>query len=61
MGFKELDDKKLRRKHRIQVIKCCKFSYKKVCKFLNEYVQKMYIKMDSTEFETIIADFKNSN
>lgn len=60
MGFKEPDDKKLKRKHRLQVFLCCKFSYKKVCKFLNEYVQKMYVRMSTTEFETIIDEFRGT-
>ena len=60
MGFKEPDDKKLKRKHRFQVFLCCKFSYKKVCRFLNEYVQKMYVRMSTTEFETIIDEFRDT-
>ncbi len=60
MGFKEPDDKKLKRKHRFQVFLCCKFSYKKVCRFLNEYVQKMYVRMSTTEFETIIDEFRGT-
>ncbi len=60
MGFKEPDDKKLRHKHQLQVFLCCKLSYKKVCKFLNEYVQKMYIRMSTTEFETIIDEFRGT-
>lgn len=60
MGFKEPNDKKLRRKHQLQVFLCCKFSYKKVCRFLNEYVQKMYVRMSATEFETIIDEFRGT-
>lgn len=60
MGFKEPDDKKLRHKHQLQVFLCCKLSYKKVCKFLNEYVKKMYIRMSTTEFETIIDEFRGT-
>lgn len=60
MGFKETDDIKLRRKYRIEVIRCCKFSYKEVCRFLNEYVQKMYVRMSTSEFETIIDEFRGT-
>lgn len=58
MGFKEPDDKKLRRKHRFEVMRCCKLSYKKVSRFLYEYVQKMYVKMSATEFQTLIDEFR---
>ncbi len=58
MGFKETDDKKLRRKHRFEVMRCCKLSYKKVSRFLYEYVQKMYVKMSATEFQTLIDEFR---
>lgn len=60
MRFKEPDDKQLRHKHQLQVFLCCKLSYKKVCKFLNEYVQKMYVRMNTTEFETIIDEFRGT-
>lgn len=61
MGFKDPDDQKLKRKHRIEVILCCKLSYKKICKFLNEYVQKMYVNMSTAEFATIIDQFRGTN
>lgn len=60
MGFKEPDDKKLRYKHRIQVIRLCKFSYKKVRRFLYEYVPKMYTRMSVAEFENIIDEFRGT-
>lgn len=60
MGFKEPDNKKIRRKHRFEVIRCCQLSYKKVCRFLNEYVQKMYVKMSASEFEAIINEFRGT-
>lgn len=60
MGFKEPDDKKLRHNHKLQVFLCCKLSYKKVCRFLNDYVQKMYVRMSATEFETIIDEFRGT-
>lgn len=58
MGFKEPDDKKLKLKHRLAVIGACKFSYKRVCNFLNMYVQKMYVRMSTTEFQTLIDEFR---
>lgn len=60
MGFKEPKDKKLRCKHQFQVFLCCKLSYKKVCRFLNEYVKEMYVKMSAAEFETIIDEFRGT-
>ena len=60
MGFKEPNDKKARHKYQLQVFLCCKLSYKKVCRFLNEYVQKMFVRMSDTEFETIIDEFRGT-
>lgn len=60
MGFKEPNDKKSKRKHRFEVMRCCKLSYKKVCRFLREYLQKMYVRMSNTEFETIINEFRGT-
>lgn len=60
MGFKQANDKKLRHKHQLQVVLCCKLSYKKVCRFLEEYVKKMYVRMDETEFETLIDEFRGT-
>ncbi len=60
MSFKEPEDKKIRRKHRIEVLKTCKLSYAKICRFLNEYVQKMYVTMPEADFCEIIDDFRKT-
>lgn len=60
MSFKEPEDKKVRFEHRIKVIYLCKLSYKKVCKFLYEYLPKMCEKMSDSEFDTIIDDFRDT-
>ena len=60
MGFKEPDDKKLKINHRIKVIRLCKLSYKKVCRFLYEYLPKMYVRMSAAEFENIIDEFRGT-
>ena len=60
MGFKEPDDKKLRINHRIKVVRLCMLSYKKVCKFLYEYLPKMYVRMSAAEFENILDDFRGT-
>lgn len=60
MGFKEPDNRKLKIKHRIKIIKVCKLSYKKICRFLNEYVQKMYVSMSGDDFENILNDFQKN-
>lgn len=61
MKSKEPNDKKLRRGHRYEVIRCCKLSYKKVCRFLNNYVKEMYIKMSPIEFESLVNKFRDTN
>lgn len=60
MEFKEPNDKKLKLKHRIAVVGACKLSYKRVCNFLNVYVQKMYVNMNKEDFDTIIQEFKTN-
>lgn len=60
INSKEPDDRKLKIKHRIKIIRLCKFSYKKVCRFLYEYVPKMYVKMSYAEFENIIDEFRGT-
>lgn len=60
MGFKEPNDKKLKINHRIKVIRLCKLSYKKVCRFLYEYLPKMYVRMSAAEFENIIDEFRGT-
>lgn len=60
MGFKEPKDKKLKIKHRVAVIKLCKLSYKKICRFLNTYLPRMYIKMSDYEFEALIDEFRDT-
>lgn len=60
MGFKEPDDKKLKINHRIKVIRLCKLSYKKVCRFLYEYLPKMYVRMSAAEFENILDEFRTT-
>ena len=60
MASKQANDKKLRHKHQLQVVLCCKLSYKKVCRFLKEYVKKMYVRMDETEFEKLIDEFRGT-
>jgi hypothetical protein len=60
MGFKETDDKKLKISHRIKVLHLCNLSYKKVCKFLYEYLPKMYVRMSAAEFENILDEFRGT-
>lgn len=58
MSFKEPKDKQKRRKHKLKVIRLCKLSYNKVCKFEREYIKRMYTAMNDTEFNSIIEKFK---
>ena len=60
MGFKEPNDNKLKLKHRIKVIRLCKFSYKKARRFLYNYLPKMYTRMSSAEFENLIDEFRGT-
>lgn len=58
MSFKEPNDKQIKRRHKLKLIRLCKFSYMKVCKFEREYVKRMYITMKDTEFDSIIKEFR---
>ncbi len=60
MGFKEPNDPLKRFKHRLKIVSLCKLSYKKVRRFLYEYLPKMYVEMDDNEFDVLIKDFKES-
>jgi hypothetical protein len=58
MSFKDNGDEKLKRKHKIEVVKTCGLSVKRLRIFLYECVPKMYRRMDEKEFERIINAFK---
>lgn len=60
MSFRENKNKKQKIIHRCKVICACKLSYKKICKFLNEYSQKMYVNMNENDFDVMINDFRKS-
>ena len=58
MSFKDNEDEKLKRKHKLEVVKTCGLSVKRLRIFLYECVPKMYRRMDEEEFEGIIRTFK---
>lgn len=58
MSFKDNEDEKLKRKHKIEVVKTCGLSVKRLRNFLSECVPKMYRRMDEKEFERIINEFR---
>ena len=60
MNFKEPKDKKVKIAHRIKLICLCKLSYTKVCKFLYEYLPKMYVGMSNLEFDSMIDNFRGT-
>lgn len=60
MSFKEPKDKKVRIAHRVKIICLCKLSYKKVCKFLYEYLPKMYVRMSNLEFNSMVDNFRGT-
>lgn len=59
MSIKDIPDENIKRKHRFQVIRCCKLSIKRGRYFLYNYVSRMYRLMDEGEFEIILEDFKS--
>lgn len=59
MGFKEPNDKKTRRMHRLALIKECRLSYKKICVFEKEFIHQIYVAMSAEEFDDLIKRFRN--
>ena len=58
LSRKEKGDKKII--HRIAIILACNVSIKRVLKFKNEFLGKMYIGMQEDEFKKLVKDFKKS-
>ena len=58
MSYKEENNKKIRIKHRIAVFRSCRISVRRVLLFQNEYMFKMYVKMQDTEFKKLIQEFR---
>lgn len=60
MGFKEPKDWKVRWKRHWKVFFTCGLSYRKVCKFHDEYVRQLYVRITDEDFYKIIDNFKES-
>ncbi len=60
MTFKEEKNKKVKRRHRISVIRACKLSVHRVLLFQREYYGKMYVTMKDEEFEQLMKDFRDA-
>lgn len=60
MSYKEENNKKIRIKHRIAVLWSCRISVRRVLLFQNEYMFKMYVKMQDTEFKKLIQEFRRA-
>lgn len=60
MTFKEEKNKKVKRRHRISIIRACKFSVHRVLLFQREYYGKMYVTMKDEEFEQLMKDFRDA-
>lgn len=60
MTFKEEKNKKVKRRHRIFIIRACKFSVHRVLLFQREYYGKMYVTMKDEEFEQLMKDFRDA-
>ncbi len=58
MSFKEPDNKNAKQKHKQMVLKSCGLSLKKIRKFNDECVKRMYTRMSENDFEDIIFEFK---
>ena len=56
MSYKEENNKKIRIKHRIAVLWSCRISVRRVLLFQREYMFKMYVKMQDTEFKKLIQE-----
>lgn len=56
MGFKLPQNKKVALKRRLKVIYSCKLSYRKICRFEKEYVNRIYGRMQDNEFEALILE-----
>jgi len=61
MSFKEPDDRKIKRNHRIAVLTTCKLSIDQITRFEQEYIPNMYLSMTSMEFDNLIKNFKSNN
>lgn len=61
MNFKSPRDKKIRFKHKLQIIFICKLSYTKVCRFERDYVNGLYVRMSEDDFNSLIADFSKKS
>lgn len=57
MNFKSPQSKKIRFKRKIHIILICRLSYKKICRFEREYVNRLYIRMPESEFRSLLDDF----
>lgn len=60
MTFKEEKNKKVKRRHRIFIIRACKISVHRVLLFQREYYGKMYVIMKDEEFEQLMKDFRDA-
>jgi len=58
MKFMDVQERKLHRKHIFKVIMSCKFSIRKIIYFKNNYVNKLYTKMNEEYFNNLLNDFK---
>lgn len=59
MSFKEPKNSVIRIKHRMKIVCLCKLSYKRITRFLYQYIPKMYITMENAEFEKVLEEFRN--
>ena len=58
LGFREPEDKVIKRKHRWEIIKACKLSYRRVRHFKKTYLKNIYVNMGLDEFYLIMEKFK---
>lgn len=57
MTFKSPKSKKEQRKHQWKVFAACGLSYKQICRFEKECVERLYISLPESEFDKLIQEF----
>lgn len=58
MHFKEPQDKKVKRKRHLKVIKACGLSVRKIILFQKQCIPRMYVSMSDSEFEALISQLE---
>ena len=60
MSFRGPEKKRIKRRHRWEIMKECKLTYKRVTYFRETYLKEMYVNMSQDEFNKIMEKFKQT-